>query len=362
VRKVLIIAERVYPDTGPRSHRVMSLAEGLTRFDFDVTVAAYLDPSYNYTIYSSKFINLGTSLFGIKRSDGRRLFKKFNLTLSKLLSRIIEYPNIEILRHAYPLLGEQKWDILISVARPYTVHWAVLYYLRQNDKSFIWLSDCGDPYPSSTSPWYLKYILEIWYKTTDKILVPTANSLAAYNEDFHNKFCLVPQGVNIADLRPLGPCELSAKIVRFGYCGTIYEDIRNPENFLSFVDNLDLEYEFHLWTKSQNYFIQVLPNSRSKIVFNPIVSRKELIEKLSNMHFNLNFENNNVVQTPSKLIDYYLSGRPILNVKSSLSDSDKKNFLKLYYESSSIEKNLFENELLQFDIDKIIKDLCQRVF
>ena len=51
------------------------------------------------------------------------------------------------------------------------------------------------------------------------------------------------------------------------------------------------------------------------------VPRLQLLKELSEMDFLLNLENGTSVQTPSKLIDYALTRRPILSVDSQNLDT-----------------------------------------
>ena len=56
--------------------------------------------------------------------------------------------------------------------------------------------------------------------------------------------------------------------------------------------------------------------------------RKDVVWECSKADFLINITNPSNVQTPSKLIDYGIAGRPVLDVENDFSDSTS--FLKFY--------------------------------
>lgn len=70
------------------------------------------------------------------------------------------------------------------------------------------------------------------------------------------------------------------------------------------------------------------------------------------MDFLVNFDNNTGVQQPSKLIDYALTGRPIINVYGELDEKVILEFLAGNYENSyktpNMEKYKIENVVDEF--------------
>ena len=51
-----------------------------------------------------------------------------------------------------------------------------------------------------------------------------------------------------------------------------------------------------------------------------------MVKVMSSMDFLININNNSGVQTPSKLIDYSISKRPILNISTEFSAQECTNF------------------------------------
>jgi hypothetical protein len=66
-----------------------------------------------------------------------------------------------------------------------------------------------------------------------------------------------------------------------------------------------------------------------RIVLHTPMDRVELLEYFSGLNFVVNFSNQGTIQTPSKLIDYVIIEKPILNiVTGNLNQNDVLNFLK----------------------------------
>ena len=78
-----------------------------------------------------------------------------------------------------------------------------------------------------------------------------------------------------------------------------------------------------------------------KLVVKDYVPRLELLKFLSTMDFLLNIENGVVAQTPSKLIDYGLTGRPILSLNSMKLNTDLLNqFMKGDYSNQYVVEDI----------------------
>ena len=61
------------------------------------------------------------------------------------------------------------------------------------------------------------------------------------------------------------------------------------------------------------------------MIIKDYIPREELLYNLSQMDFLVNLQNNTNVQVPSKLIDYCLARRPILDISSVFSKMEKEN-------------------------------------
>ena len=73
----------------------------------------------------------------------------------------------------------------------------------------------------------------------------------------------------------------------------------------------------------QNILLKYKKLLKEKLVIKDMVPRLECIRLLSENDFLINIDNVVNVQVPSKLIDYTLSGRPILSFKQDEIPNDK---------------------------------------
>jgi hypothetical protein len=233
----------------------------------------------------------------------------------------------------------KKYDLVISIAVPYPIHWGVAAIWSKNKNKNLaptWIADCGDPYclqenDTFRPPFYFKWVEKWFMKKTNFVTVPTETSFRGYFPEFHSKLKVIPQGFKFEDIevKPM----IDDGIVRFGYGGGFILGRRDPLEFLKFLSSLGKEYrfEFHVFT-SQSHFIQDFAVKDSRITLHDPVNRKELLETLSSFNFVVNFANKGTAQTPSKLIDYAIINKPILQVETGkLDESSLIAFLKGNY-------------------------------
>ena len=81
-----------------------------------------------------------------------------------------------------------------------------------------------------------------------------------------------------------------------------------------------------MYAPSDNVFGDFKDSLGDKLELHRYIPRVELVKIMSSMDFLINIENNSAVQTPSKLIDYSISKRPILNISTEFSTQERANF------------------------------------
>ena len=62
---------------------------------------------------------------------------------------------------------------------------------------------------------------------------------------------------------------------------------------------------------------KIQSQTEGRVQINEYVSRDVILKIMSKCDFLINLENIGNIQTPSKLIDYFISGRPILSIPSN---------------------------------------------
>lgn len=361
--KILIASSAFYPENSPRSFRATELAKELVRQGNDVTVVTlpYGKETDEFcrqhgirVIYVSarKLKPIPIHGSGLKILMGR--------IVNRLLLQLIEYPDVELMfKYHQALKVERGYDLLISVAVPYPVHWGVARARTKNHRiANVWVADCGDPYVGNVSDSFRKWFyfkwLEKWmFRKTDYISIPVESARAAYFQEVQNKIVIIPQGTNFSELAAGMPAYTPNQVPTFAYAGTFMPGTRDPRKFLQHLIALTLDFEFIIYTTMGSFIQDLVDQSAGRIIVRPYLKRKELVATMATMDFLVNFENNTTTQVPSKLIDYHLAGRPILSVRNQeVNESELKEFLRGDYtrrqSTDGFEKFRIENVAKSF--------------
>lgn len=367
--KIVLIAARIFPYQSPRSFRATNLAIELSHQDHDVTLYANLG-SFDYSIFDKinciKSRNIGRMLLGTPNSDLTNRTNILQRILIKLFKRVLDFPDIEFFFRIHRILKiEKDVDLLISIARPHSIHWGCAYSKSRSKDSFpkVWAADCGDPFmgnlENGAKPFYFKF-LEKWFcNKTDYIVVPFEGAKKAYYSDFKRKLEVIPQGYKFDFQQEFD--EPNNSVPTFAYAGILYKRLRNPSIFLSYISKLDIDFRFIVYTRSKSFFDPYIDLLGEKLDLRDYIPREQLILNLRSMDFLVNFENSQCSQLPSKLIDYALTKRPILSISIDSLNIDQINeFLDGEYRKQFVVKNIE-----QYDIFKVAKSfvgLYQRLY
>lgn len=341
--KIVIISKSIYPFNNPRSHRATELAKEFGRQGYEVVLygeKANIDYTLFERKYKIKLRDLGKLYFSSSYFKNK-LWKKIISGLSIILNKLIEFPDIEIFFKIPKIIKkEEKIDLLITIAVPYTIHWGAAFAKTLYNKNFPnnWIADCGDPYmgnPNNKPYFYYKF-LEKWYcKNVNYITVPTEQSIEAYYTEFNHKLKVIPQGFNFDEIEDL-PIYKPNKIPTFIYAGAFYEKIRDPRPFLKYLAELKLEFKFIIYTNNYRLIEEFKYVLNEKLEIKKYLPRNEILKEFAKADFLINFQNKEKTQTPSKLIDYLISSRPILNINESSDFSNVINFINQDYKNRMI--------------------------
>ena len=88
-----------------------------------------------------------------------------------------------------------------------------------------------------------------------------------------------------------------------------------------------------------------------KLEIHHFIPRAELLYELSKMDFVVNIRNRSGVQQPSKLIDYALSGRPILEITSDF--NEKKAFVEFI--SGNFQHQTTIPDIESYNVKNVVK-------
>lgn len=349
--KILIVSFFGLEETTPRAFRAKSLFNSLKILGHDVEFV------------SARKINKTPQ--DIKAPPLRpRIPRAIRSALGNFLSRTI--PDGKVFFEAIKLLPKiksQSVELTITIGLPFTVHLVTWVALKLNRlKTSRIIADYGDPFstnPISKKPFYSKSLERLVLKSFDKITIPVESAAAAYIDTLvpPSKIEVIPQGFNISE--SFSGNYQGNPIPTFAYAGIFYNKIRDPSTFLELLSKVEYEFTFHIYTELSNtQTINLLEPYVSKLgsrmVLHDKIPRSECLEVLSKMDFLINFSNATSIQSPSKIVDYVLSGRPFLTINQE--NPDLKSFIEfLHKDYSAFEKP----DISKFDEINVAKKFSQ---
>lgn len=359
-QKILIISQVIYPRLSPRAHRATELAKEFAREGHDVTLCAALGNA-DYSEFSEKYgirihdLKVSSFISVISQKEPRKL-SLLQKIISLLLGYILDFPECMLANSVRRYLKHsESFDRIITIAMPHPIHWGMGYAKRhyKHLQNTTWIADCGDPFmgnPYSKHPFYFKRIEKKWCKTADYISVPTKESINGYYEEFHKKIRVIPQGFVFNEVKLAE--YVKNPIPTFAYSGAVYPKLRDPRVLLDYLSSLQIDFRFVVYNAGSELFTAYVDKLQNKLDIRPYVPRELLLFELSKMDFLVNISNESSVQVPSKLIDYYQTKRPIIEINSKFENTKEFDaFMKCDYSSQLIIEN---SE--QYDI----KNVCSR--
>jgi len=350
--KILITSVSFYPRISPRSFRTTELAKELARMGHEVTVLTY-NRGFDYTEFSKTY-NLRIEDFvngKYKEIEGNNIINK---ATRFLLKYFLIYPDIKftfLLKKA--LRNKKGYDLLISIAIPYPVHWGVALAKKNNpDLCKTWVADCGDPFMGNKEnkfayPFYFRFI-EAWFcKKADFITVPITEAIAAYPSFCRHKIKVIPQGFSFQSKYSSNK-ETKNDYPIFAYAGALSKGIRDPTQFLDYLcKHYDRKFKFFLYTTSRSVVAPYIEKLGDKLEIRDYIPREQLLVELEKVDFLVNIENRENIQSPSKLIDYALTNKPILSIKpNALNENIVSEFLNGDYKNKLVINNIEQYNII----------------
>lgn len=347
-KNITIVSAYFHPDITPRSFRTTELAKEFAKLGHKVTLyIPYRTFDYTQLIneYNFDIKFLAVNKLSLNLPNGNEIYKKIIRFCYYQIMKLTEYPFIK-LYYKIPtsLTINNDTDLLISIAYPHTIHWGVEKALRKNNNSdLVWVADCGDPYmgdKTSHKPFYFKIIEKKFCKRANFITVPLEDAIQLYYPQFRNKIRIVPQGFDLSTKEQYQKTDINP-VPTFAYAGIFYSGYRDPQIFFDFLSTIDIDFKMIIYSKNNSIIQKYKSILGNKLEINDFIPRNELLQKLSQMDFLINFENREKGQSPSKLIDYYIANRPILSVPhEKINTNTILEFISGKYEQQFILENI----------------------
>lgn len=371
--KILILSQHLFPIQTPRSNRTTELVKELGRKGHDVTVYAVLG-KYDYSAFENEFqvkvknIPLSFQVHAYNSDgDGKRTL--IDKIFGRLFRKALEFPNIEFMFKVPKIIkSEKNIDLLISIADPHQIHWGCAKARKKDPKSFpkVWIADCGDPFMTNGNNnshlFYFSKYEKLFSTYCDYITVPVEEAKDGYYPEFRSKIKVIPQGFEYNKDEDHSPPENAT--ITFAYAGTFYKGIRDPAKFLHYLASLPIDYKFIVYTLYKEMILPYESVLGERLEIRKPLDRKILIEELKKMDFLLNIENINCpTQIPSKLIDYALTGRPILSINPiELDTIIIDNFFSKDYSNQFVIENIDQYNITNvtekfLELAKLVKEV-----
>lgn len=340
--KILVISKHTFPYNSPRAFRTAELTEQLAKMGHEVTLYV-IKGGYDYSEYEKRTAVRVRNIEARFIPDGTKPLGFFDKVMGRLFGNLLAWPNVEFHFLISRIIKENPgMDMLITIAMPHQIHYGAARAKKKHAEIFpkTWVCDCGDPFmlnPFSHLPKYMKFYEDEWCSACDYIAVPTDTSYKGYYEPYWEKIRVIPQGFDFSKT-PISQYKKN-QVPTFLFTGAIHPG-RSPIKFMDYLLTVDFDYKFYLYMRSplDEKYVKL---SDGRIEYKIGCDRKEIVKACSEMDFLINVKNINNSQTPSKLIDYSISKRPILSISDVFVEVDDfRRFVDGDYSNQLIVDNL----------------------
>lgn len=141
------------------------------------------------------------------------------------------------------------------------------------------------------------------------------------------------------------------------FLGTLYPDIRPPEKIITCISEIkDREIVFDFYGDRQD-LIRNCPeyeNNKERILLHGRISSKEAEFIRNGADVLVNIDNTNLSQVPSKIFEYFSTGKPIINFYFD-EKSPALNYFRRYPTCININVNLMDGETVASTICEFLK-------
>jgi hypothetical protein len=339
--RIIVVGYYNILESVPRANRVRELAREFVLRGYEVIVLCATGASlkreqnpdgFQVLTYGGGGVASGSGMKDHEQSRMTRFIPRWARSFVKKVAVYLvgELESRHIRAIAQALLKIGRTDMLISVGLPFAVHRGTERALNTGLRSAISIADCGDPYydnPNRRLAPYHRWIERRTLSRFDAVTIPTEIARTSYEKAGvdPSRIRIIPQGfaMDVAMGEPV--TRQPHAVVRCAYAGNLYPKIRNPKKILDHLMRQMVPLEFHFYLDMSNNENRAclepyLSCSTKKLVVHEPLSREECLRDLRQYDFLVNFRNRSENQLPSKLIDYAMVGRPILDISCANPD------------------------------------------
>lgn len=244
---------------------------------------------------------------------------------------------------------QRRPDVVVSVSLPFTGHLVGLAIKRRY--GVRWVVDIGDPFTfmnetpvnnhklfSRLNRWTESKVLQ----NADYVAVTTQATKDEYLKWFPEiegrKISVIPPlFVEPVDLEKIPPFFVGPPKIRLLFAGTLYGKIRNPATLLdlfsallatSIGERLELHFLGAI-NDCESYFEKYSELIGKQIILHGLVQRTTAMRAMKDATVLVNLGNSTAYQLPSKVVEYVMLGKPVLNIAKQGSDSSQNFFFEM---------------------------------
>ena len=346
--RILVVTHQFTPHVSPRTTRWSILCEELANRGYEVQVITGTrqngNDSKNYKVQYLGSDRLGGLIESTRRASSKseennlaiKLFFFLAKRIYRLIYRTFAWPDYSMLWYfsvRRKINSIPEHDLLISVSLPFTSH--LVAYTLNKKRGSRWIMDIGDPFylkkeaPENNKYLYSylnKYFENKFYKRASKVVFTHKESMEYHKQTFdilNNKSSLLPPVFLTKISDKTNNFNYKKTPVKVAYFGVLTKGVRTPENFILFMNKLDINnLEFHWYTNDDSkQMVKATYSKYRRNFFHEMVPRDEALDLMDNeYHALLNIGNQNPFQLPSKVIEYISTGKPIIHYSEIIDD------------------------------------------
>lgn len=292
-------------------------------------------------------------------------FVKFLFYFPTQISKVSGfYYDRRFLLHAYPHLKREmeRFDIILTVGAPFE-NVKLGYRLKQEYPQKKWiliLFDLYTYYPFLSDEEEIRKRLAeetLWYQEADYVVVQPEIKERIRNTPlgvFYDKL----QGKPIPSLKEI-ECNIKKTILQNGktnivYTGRFYEDIRNPEYMLRLFQRaceLNPSIQVHIaGFGCENLIEKYKAVMKDHLQFYGYLAKDKTDELMRSADILLNVSNAVSTQTPSKILEYIGTCKPIINIYSIQEDVCEK-----YLQNYPLKCGISEKTEVEEQVQRMLK-------
>ncbi|QLG87003.1 glycosyltransferase [Chitinibacter bivalviorum] len=299
-------------------------------------------------------VGFGANNTDVSVANNKKSKYDFFIRLARRIYRKVYWPDarwhwvLYLIKYAFSAKNK-NFDLIVSYYPFMSSHimGALLKFLKKD--AVVWISDYGDPFSvSNTMPpnnfaiysalnhWLEKLIIN----NSDCVTFTNSETRDTYSRVFGGggKLSVVPHLVDLDKYYSTAFVSKEEKPINVVYTGGFHKSIREPYDLIDIMEVLEKDTPSNctltLYGPDNGFSLD--QTGIANILYAGEISRRDVIGVMKTADVLVNVENKNCMMTPSKIVEYIATGRPIIN----LGDAGKHTPLLVEYAKIGYALNL----------------------